>query len=90
MPRKVKWRRKHRVLFRVAIKDDELPDLVGLMKEDGLVCNLGLDGSYEWTLGSYSLSNKAVRDAWDLGKGQYARIMDYIFVNDPWGGNDDA
>lgn len=78
------WRSKtNRYLFKRPIYKDEWPLLITAMIEDGLVGVLG-DGKILWSNNGYSLTAKAVRDAWLLSDSQYRRLCDYVYAHDPF------
>jgi len=78
------WRSKtNRYLFKRPIYKDEWPKLIEAMVEDGLVGVLG-DGKILWSNNGYSLTAKAVRDAWLLSDSQYRRLCDYVYAHDPF------
>lgn len=78
------WRSKtNRYLFKRPIYKDEWPKLIEAMVEDGLVAVLG-DGKILWSNNGYSLTAKAVREAWLLSDSQYRRLCDFVFEQDPF------
>ena len=78
------WRNKtNRYLFTRPIYKDEWPKLIEAMVEDGLVGILS-GNKINWSNNGYSLTAKAVRDAWVLTDSQYRRLCDYVYSQDPF------
>jgi hypothetical protein len=78
------WRNKtNRYLFTRPIYKDEWPKLIEAMVEDGLVGILS-GNKINWSNNGYSLTAKAVRDAWMLTDSQYRRLCDYVYSQDPF------
>ena len=69
------------------IYEGELPSLIQRMDDDGLACFI-TDGGVEWRSGRYIVAAKVVRDEWNITKSQWKRVMDYIYRNNPWAGEE--
>mgnify|MGYP003658021107 FL=1 len=79
-----KWRTGKNVsLFARPIYKDDMPILIQAMIDDGLMGTIG-DRGVLWEYNGYSITPKAVRDAWGLTATQYKRICDYIYEHDPF------
>ena len=78
------WRNKtNRHLFTRPIYADEWPSLIEAMVEDGLIGIL-IGHKINWANNGYSLTAKAVREAWRLTDSQYRRLCDYVYSHDPF------
>ena len=82
------WRAgKNTSLFARAIYSDDMPILIKAMIDDNLTGTIGSRG-IEWQNNGYSITPKAIRDAWQLSPSQYKRVCDYIYENNPFLGED--
>tara|TARA_R110000824_G_scaffold232216_2_gene420151 strand:- start:262 stop:531 length:270 start_codon:yes stop_codon:yes gene_type:complete len=82
------WRTGARTsLFARPIYNEDMPILIKAMIDDNLVGTIG-DRGVVWQNNGYSITPKAVRDAWSLTATQYKRVCDYIYENNPFLGED--
>ena len=70
-------------MFARPIYADEWPELIEAMVEDGLIGIL-IGQKINWANNGYSLTAKAVREAWRLTDSQYRRLCDYVYTHDPF------
>lgn len=74
-----------KVLANRPIKESEFPRLIDAMMEDGLDAYITAEGIH-WLHGSYTIQAKIIREVWGLSQHQYNRLRNYIYVENPFGG----
>ena len=78
------WRKKTtKYLATRAITAEELPLLVGAMKEDGVTAIITPKG-IQWYYGKYRVTKASVADVWELTPHQMGRVVDYVYGHDPF------
>ena len=76
------WRKKRKSLWATPIYKDEFPLLYKSMINDNLRFEFEENmAGYQWYLGRYPITAKAIRDVWGLTHGQYRRFISYIVEN---------
>tara|TARA_R100000458_G_C8278539_1_gene254961 strand:- start:8925 stop:9212 length:288 start_codon:yes stop_codon:yes gene_type:complete len=81
----VKWRAHFNQLISRPIPKKAIPKLIAKMIEDGLYCELTIDG-YQWYSGRYRVHPISIREIWSLSRSQWQRVMDYIYEENPFEG----
>ena len=80
---RVKWRAHFNQLIARPIPKSEFPKIALRMFEDGLFCDLTLDGAV-WYSGRYRVTATEVRRMWGLSDNQWTRFMGWVYTEAPF------
>tara|TARA_Y100000361_G_scaffold70047_1_gene61893 strand:- start:1318 stop:1572 length:255 start_codon:yes stop_codon:yes gene_type:complete len=79
------WKKKGRSLWATPIYEHEFPELYKSILIDGLRLDLEDNAvGYQWYLGEYPITPKAIKEVWELTDGQYRRFMDFLLRTIEW------